>query len=185
MGVRTACATAHLKPDWVQGLILIDLGFSGVAGGGLGDDLGNFLKILPAEFESRAEARSFMETHCPDPAIAQYLMAVSVMNEQKRIHFPFDQAALIETIACARDSSVRNWVEELLKLKMPMLVLRGAQSLVWSREEFELERSRFSGYPTIEFKELEGAGHGLPFEQRAAFVKILDEFVARNKAQSI
>src|SRR4051794_24138173 len=28
MGVRTACAAAHLRPEWVRGLVLVDLGFS-------------------------------------------------------------------------------------------------------------------------------------------------------------
>ncbi|MDR3606491.1 MAG: alpha/beta hydrolase [Oligoflexia bacterium] len=179
MGVRSACAAAHLKPDWVRGLILIDLGFSGAAGGGLGDNLATFMRILPTEFASRAEARTFMEAHCPDPAIAQYLMAVSTPIEGGRIHFPFDHAALIETIRAAKNSSVREWIEELLKHDMPILILRGARSLVWSHEEFEAERDRFDRFPTIEFKEIEGAGHGLPFEQRPLFLKTLEEFIRR------
>jgi pimeloyl-ACP methyl ester carboxylesterase len=178
MGVRSACAAAHLKPDWIQGLVLIDLGFSGVAGGGLGEDLGSFIKILPQEFASREEARAFMSSQCPDPAIAQYLMAVSVTTADKRITFPFDHAALIETIRAARDSSVREWVEDLLERKTPILILRGERSLVWSHEEFEAEKERFARFTTIEFKEIAGAGHGLPFEQRTLFVKTLEEFIS-------
>src|SRR5688572_25996558 len=34
MGVRSACGYAKLAPDAVSGLVLVDLGFSGVAGGG-------------------------------------------------------------------------------------------------------------------------------------------------------
>ena len=44
MGVRTACAAAHLKPEWIQGMVLVDLGFAGPAGGGLGEDLARFLQ---------------------------------------------------------------------------------------------------------------------------------------------
>ena len=48
MGVRSACALAHLKPDWVCGLVLVDLGFSGAAGGGLGDGLAGFSPNFPS-----------------------------------------------------------------------------------------------------------------------------------------
>ncbi len=85
----------------------IDLGFSGVAGGGLGEGLGSFLRILPAEFENRDAAREFMARECPDPSIAQYLMAVSMRAADGRISFPFDRAALLATIEAARDASVR------------------------------------------------------------------------------
>lgn len=184
MGVRTACAAAHLRPDWVKGLILIDLGLSGAAGGGLGDNLGNFLKILPMEFNSRAEARAFMEQNCPDPSIAQYLMAVSVRSPSpdapERLTFPFDRAALIQTIHAARNSSVRTWVEEVSSRDMPVLILRGAQSLVWSKEDYEKEKAHFADAPSVHFEEMEGAGHGLPFEKRIEFVRRLTRFVAQN-----
>jgi esterase len=177
MGVRSACAAAHLTPDWVQGLILIDLGFSGAAGGGLGDELGSFLKILPMEFPDRAQARTFMDENCPDPAIAQYLLAVSVRTPEGKTTFPFDKSALIQTIQAARNSSVGTWVEVLASRGMPVLVLRGANSLVWTHEEFEAEIARFAKYPSVKFEEFAGAGHGLPFEKRAEFVKRVREFV--------
>jgi esterase len=177
MGVRTACAVAHLEPAWVRGLVLVDLGFSGAAGGGLGDDLASFLRLLPLEFASRAEARAFMTANCPDPAIGQYLMAVSVSAPDGRIEFPFDRGALIETIHAARDSSVRGWLEEAGRRGMPVLALRGAESRVWARDEFEAERQRFAGFPSVRFEEVPGTGHGLPFEKRGAFVARLREFM--------
>ena len=112
IGVRSACALAHLKPDWIRGLVLVDLGFSGVAGGGLGEGLASFLSKLPMRFGSREEARQFMAVECPDPAIAQYLLAVSIRTADGGLTFPFDHGALIQTIHAARDISVRKWVEE-------------------------------------------------------------------------
>jgi pimeloyl-ACP methyl ester carboxylesterase len=182
MGVRSAIAAAHLKRDWVKGLILIDLGFSGPAGGGLGDGLAHFLRILPHEFESRAQARLFMQENCPDPAIAQYLMAVSVQSttlqsSKESVSFPFDHAALIKTIEAVRDVSVRTWVQELASRGMPILVLRGAESGVWSHEEFKAERAHFKSFPSIVFEEFPGAGHGLPFEKRSEFVACAIDFM--------
>ena len=173
MGVRTAVAAAHLRPEWVQGLILIDLGFSGVAGGGLGENLATFLTQLPDSFDTREDARTFMSEKCPDPSIGQYLMAVSVKSPTGRMSFPFDHAALIQTIYAARDISVRKWVRELGSLGMPILVLRGAKSLVWTHEEFEQEKNQFSDLPSITFLEVENAGHGLPFEQRQSLVQLI------------
>ncbi len=175
MGVRTAVAAAHLRPDWIQGIVLIDLGFSGVAGGGLGEGLAQFIRVLPESFENREAAREFMQTYCPDPSIAQYLMAVSVRDASHRVHFPFDHSALIQTIIAARDASVREWVKELAERNIPIHVLRGQNSLVWTHEEFESERKIFANYPSVRFVEFANAGHGLPFEQRPAFVEYLKQ----------
>ncbi len=178
MGVRSACAFAHLRPDWACGLVLVDLGFEGPAGGGLGDALAGFLQKLPSTFASRAEARAFMALECPDPAIAQYLMAVSELDPLSgEVSYPFDHSALIKTIHAARDSSVRSQVRALGARSMPILVLRGANSLVWSHEEYEQEKSFFTDLPSVRFLEIEGAGHGLPFERRVEFVRVLREFV--------
>lgn len=177
MGVRSACALSHLKPDWVRGLLLIDLGFSGAAGGGLGEGLAAFVRKLPEKFESRSEARAFMERECPDPSIAQYLMAVSVTRPGVGITFPFEHAALIETIQAARDVSVREWVKEMGKRGTPILILRGDRSLVWSHEEFEFERQEFAPYSSIRFEEFPEAGHGLPFEKRPEFITRLRKFI--------
>jgi pimeloyl-ACP methyl ester carboxylesterase len=173
MGVRTAVAAAHLRPEWTQGLVLIDLGFSGVAGGGLGEGLAQFIRILPESFETSNRAREFMTKHCPDPSIAQYLMAVSIRDLSGKVHFPFDHSALIQTIQAARDASVREWVKELAERKLPIYVLRGQKSQVWTREEFEKERRALSEYSSIHWLEFSEAGHGLPFEQRAKFVQEL------------
>jgi esterase len=177
MGVRTACAVAHLQPTWVQGLVLIDLGLSGVAGGGLGEGLARFLKTLPMEFPNRAAARTFIEQNCPDPSIGQYLMAVSTQGLQGKLTFPFDQSALIQTIHAARDVSVRTWLKALAAQGLPILALRGANSLVWSHAEFEYEKSQFAEFADVRFEEFPNAGHGLPFEQRIAFIKRLREFI--------
>lgn len=179
MGVRSACAAFHLQPDWVQGMVLVDLGFSGLAGGGLGEGLAEFLKKLPLAFNSRAEARNFMQMECPDPSIGQYLMAVSVPQHDGGVTFPFDRAALIETIYAARDASVQAWIEEAGRLSKPVLILRGAQSQVWTETDFEATRLKLAAYPSLRFETFEGTGHGLPFEKRIQFVQRVREFITQ------
>jgi pimeloyl-ACP methyl ester carboxylesterase len=184
MGVRSACAAAHLDPDGAKGLVLIDLGFSGPAGGGLGRGLADFLKDFPMRFTSRAEARDYMTARCPDPSIGQYLMAVSVSRPDGAIEFPFDRAALLATLHAAEHASVGAWVRELGSRGMPILVLRGATSGVWSAADFQAERSHFADLQSVEFEEFPGSGHGLPFEKRLEFVARLTRFIETPGATS-
>jgi pimeloyl-ACP methyl ester carboxylesterase len=185
MGARTACALAQLRPEWVSGLVLVDLGFDGLAGGGLGENLARFVRVLPDRFASRAEARAFMEQNCPDGSIAQYLMAVSVSLPEDAgggIGFPFDHSALLRTIEQARGTTIRHWIEAAAERGIPVLALRGATSKVWTHEEFEAEVRHFSNPKwkgRVRLLEIEGAGHGLPFEKRPEFVAELRKFILK------
>ncbi len=119
MGVRSAVAAAHLKPEWIQGLILVDLGFSGLAQGSFGKHLEPFLKILPQTFTSREEAKTFLTTHAPDPSIMKYLLAVSQKDDQDHVWFPFETTVLIATLQAAYHFSIRPWIENLAQKKCP------------------------------------------------------------------
>lgn len=179
MGVRTACGYAKLAPQAIEGLVLIDLGFSGVAGGGIGNLLSVFLKKLPRTFANRNEAREFMTAHCPDVSIGQYLIAVSKIDpETNRLFFPFDFDSLLKTIEDSRNSDTGGWLEEFVRTTgKPVYILRGATSRVFSKSEYEQEKARFTPYPNVRFIEVEGAGHGLPFEKRVEFVQMLKSWV--------
>lgn len=180
MGVRSACGYAKLSPEMISGLILVDLGFSGVAGGGVGDLLGIFLKRLPTTFPSRAEARKFLEESCPDPSIAQYLLAVSKVNlKTQELTFPFSHEALLKTIEASRGSETGPWMEEFArKTGRPVHIIRGERSLVYEKSEFLADKSKYAAIPNIHFTEFMGAGHGLPFEKRLEFVALLKTLIA-------
>ena len=175
MGVRSALGLAHLRPAWVQGLILVDLGLSGGAGGGLGDPLAEFLFELPPEFPSATELQNYLTTHSPDVSIGRYLAAVAKPNSKGIWQFPFDQPALIHTIEGSQDFSGRRLLEEYAQHAKPVLVLRGADSQVWHRADFEAERAYFASFPQIRFLEVDGTGHGLPFEKRRLLADLVRE----------
>jgi pimeloyl-ACP methyl ester carboxylesterase len=179
MGVRTACGYAKLSPESVLGLILVDLGFSGVAGGGVGEALSTFLRDLPHSFPSRTEARTYLDLHCPDPSIAQYLLAVSRVDLGRgTLTFPFDQAALLKTVEASRGTEAGPWVEEFARTTgRPVYILRGAESGVYKAEEFAAERARYGSIPNVRFLEMANAGHGLPFERRPEFVALVRQWV--------
>jgi pimeloyl-ACP methyl ester carboxylesterase len=179
MGVRTACGYAKLSPESVAGLVLVDLGLTGDAGGGVGDLLAVFLKDLPSSFPSRSEARAFLAAHCPDPAIAQYLLAVAKTDlKTGTITFPFEQASLLKTIEAARGTEIGPWIEEFAHTTgKPVKVLRGTESLVYEASDFARERAQAAGISNLEFIEMSEAGHGLPFEKRPEFVALLRQWV--------
>jgi pimeloyl-ACP methyl ester carboxylesterase len=183
MGVRTAAATAHLAPKWVRGLVLVDLGFYGPAGGGLGDTLARFLEDVPLSFASRQEAKDYMAVNCPDAAIGQYLMAVLSIQPPapgQPWTFPFDRDALIATIDAVKNFDFRPWIREAASRGIAVLALRGETSSVWSHEDFEAERERFADMPLVEFEEFRGTGHGLPFDKRMEFLARLRRFVTEH-----
>ncbi len=176
MGVRSACALYHVAPELVTGMVLIDIGFSGPAGGGMGKALETFFAHVPARFETRAEARSFAESKTPDPSMAQYLMAALEPHPDGGFRFPFDQPTLLKTLEGAAASDVSSYLAKAGENGIPVLILRGAESGVWKRDDFLKEQKRFAVYPSIVFEEVPGAGHGLPFEVREVFVKRLRAF---------
>jgi pimeloyl-ACP methyl ester carboxylesterase len=173
MGARTAAAGAFLRPDRVQALVLVDLGFAGPAGGGLGDTLATFLKQIPEGYPNRSEARTRLLEDCPDVSIGRYLLAVLQPQADGTLRFPFDREALLSTIEAARETEFRSKVRALAEQGIPAWALRGENSTVWSREDFERERKGFTDLPGVHFMEFAGTGHGLPFEKRAEFVELL------------
>ncbi len=178
MGVRTACGYAKLSPSRVQGLVLVDLGLWGDAGGGIGYQLAKFLGLLPSTFSSREAAREFLKIHCPDTSIAQYLLAVAkVSPTDGSVTFPFDQQALLKTIEAAKNSDARGMLEEFAQTGKPVKILRGKVSQVFSEKDYLSEQAHFKKYPNVEFLEIEGAGHGLPFEKRTEFVGLLRRWI--------
>ena len=178
MGVRTACGYAKLNPSAVSGLILVDLGFTGVAGGGIGEALSTFLHDLPPTFPARAAARTFLAKRCPDPSIAQYLLAVSKVDlGTGTLTFPFDHEALLKTIEASRGTEAGPWMEEFARSTgRPVYILRGSESGVYRAAEFAAERAKYGSVPGVHFLEVPGASHGLPFEKRPEFVGMIRQW---------
>jgi pimeloyl-ACP methyl ester carboxylesterase len=171
MGVRTALALTRKEPEKVAGVTAIDIGLTSDWGGGIGVPLANFLQNLPETFSSRPELRSHLFTHCPDPAIAQYLAAVSQKtSETPEIWgFPFDHEALVKTIYQAHQAPLKDWLFECLGKGVPFEFLRGSNSRVWLKEDYETQKQTLQ-HPLLKFEEWENCGHGLPFEQRNRFI---------------
>jgi len=171
MGVRTALALARMDSARVAGIIAVDIGITSLWGGGMGLPLAHFIEHLPRQFPNRSEMKEYLFGHCPDPAIAQYLSAVALKlpDQPESFGFPFDHEALIRTIHQAHEAPLQNWVFEILQHSIPIYFLRGANSKVWLKEDYENQKTTLL-HPALHFEEWENCGHGLPFEQRIRFI---------------
>ena len=184
MGVRSGLATANsiintnTLRDIFKGFIAVDIALQNKWGGGIGVPLANFIQSLPETFADRATMREHLFTHCPDPGIAQYLSAVAkkISDAPELWSFPFDHEALIQTILQAEDAPIEKWVHELCEAGIPVLALRGMNSNVWLKDDYERARITLA-HPLLTFEEWENCGHGLPFEQRARFIERIRTFV--------
>ncbi len=180
MGVRSVSALAHLAPERVAGLVLVDLGFAGLASGGLGDALTQFFPKMPRDgFADRSELKAFLAENCPDESIARYLNAASLASPTTgRIVFPFQSEVLLKIITQSKDSTISPWIRGFADTLKPVLVLRGESSRVWKASDYERETEDFKNYASVQFKTYENAGHGLPFDQKARFIEDLKEMIS-------
>jgi pimeloyl-ACP methyl ester carboxylesterase len=175
MGVRSALyfALLALKQGLPpSGVVCIDLGLRGLVGGGLGTALEQYLSQLPETYPSREAAKSVLFKNCPDPSMAQYLMAV-LRTTPDGVSLPFQKEALLRTLRDARGVELHEVVGQLLLKKIPLLMIRGETSRVWSQEEFNRESKKF---PDAQWITIAGAGHGVPFEKRKESSEIIRSF---------
>jgi pimeloyl-ACP methyl ester carboxylesterase len=185
MGVRSGLATAvsilaeHpvLKPLF-KGFISVDIGLQSKWGGGIGEPLANFIRDLPETFPNRNTLKDYCIANCPDPAIAQYLTAVAKKTNDtpETWMFPFNHEALVQTILQADEAPIESWVKTICEAGIPFLALRGSNSKVWLKEDYENSRIKLAN-PLLTFEEWPDCGHGLPFEQRPKFISRVREFV--------
>jgi pimeloyl-ACP methyl ester carboxylesterase len=184
MGVRTALALGALEVQKnekkIRGLIAVDIGITNEWGGGIGLPLAAFIEKLPRTFPNKLTLREYLFAHCPDPSIAQYLSAVAkndLKNEggEEQWTFPFDHLSLVETIHQANEAKIGEWLREILAAGIPVLFLRGANSKIWLKADYETQKENFK-HPLLTFEEWENCGHGLPFEQRTRFIERIKTF---------
>jgi len=185
MGVRSGLATAHSilnsKPELkalFKGFISVDIALQSKWGGGIGIPLADFIRSLPESFSDRQTMRDYLFKQCPDPAIAQYLSAVAKKENDapETWVFPFDHEALVQTIYQADDAPIEKWVLEICNAGLPVLALRGENSKVWLKDDFDHSKSKLAN-PHLIFEEWPACGHGLPFEQRPKFIERVRDFI--------
>ena len=177
MGGKNALNFASRFPERVFKLVIEDISPASNVDGWKYYE--NLLSSVPTPFKSRTEAREFFQgefktkvktTQSMD-VLSAYLYANVVDLADGTVSWRFKPEAIVESAKSARAKD--HW-DEVQKLEMPTLWVRGADSNELSREDFQkvLSMNR-----VIQGAEVAGAGHWVHSEQALSFVAEIRQFV--------
>lgn len=181
MGARNAMVFAHLFSHKVQTLTLEDMGPENNQSAL--DYYKRLLDFIPTPFASKEAVKVFFDSVFVKQFPAKEPMAVlstflqANLEEQSeglsqgKYDWKFSKKAIFEIVE--KGNSRDLWVETS-SFKMPVLVIRGENSHVFSREVFEkmqLVNSNIRGV------EISGASHWVHYEKSEEFVACLRQFI--------
>lgn len=181
MGGRTAFHFASSFPAKVRKLVIEDIGPEQQDGAEKYYE--QLLSIVPDVFASREEAKKFFNTEFLHKArtrekvevIAQFLYTNIVDLEDGRATFRFHKQNIIDTVRLGRSGHL--W-DEIVRLTMPTLWVRGEHSQELSQQNFE---RILSLNERIQGSVIPGAGHWIHVEQPAKFCAELKGFIEQVK----
>ena len=167
MGGKTAMKFAQHHPDYVEKLIVVDIG----------------PKFYPIHHEvilkglnaldfsvvkTRAEAEKILSEFVPNSSERQFLMKNLYWIEKNKLAWRFNLGAITEQI--------NNVGEELFerRFEKPVLFIKGQLSNYIKPEDGEGTRLVF---PHTEIVEIPNAGHWVHAEQPQLFLKTVEEFL--------
>ena len=188
MGARNAMIFAHLFPHKVQTLTLEDMGPD--ANPNALNYYKRMLESIPTPFANKVEAKKYFELSFaknfsakePLTVLSTFLQANleektsgpqpgPIGPQPGTIDCKFSKDAIYEIVE--RGNNQDHWLE-VSSFKMPVLVIRGENSHVLSRETFEKMQTV---NPNIRGVEIKGAGHWVHYEKSDEFVHELKAFI--------
>src|SRR5881397_1948045 len=175
LGGRVAIVHAALHPEWVERLMVVDIGPDIAAAGRT--RVGSMMARSPERFASVEDA--IAQARASNPRYVDALLRERVTHGLRRLPdggytWKYDRAI--------RDA-VRNgrWREDLdvwplwASVTCPTFIVRGAESDVLSPE---IAKQMIDARPQARLVEIAGAGHTVPGDQPAQFLEVLRTFLA-------
>ncbi|MEM7646679.1 MAG: alpha/beta hydrolase [Pseudomonadota bacterium] len=154
MGGRVALKFAHLYPDQVRQLVIVDIGPT--------SDWNSMSSILekldfvPTPFADRATARQFMESQFlekyQNPMLMEFFYS-NLVEKESGYDWIFSVELIRQTLTLAR---YHDYWDLFKELKMPTLLLRGEKSTDLKKDDFLAVVANNS---QIQGREVIGAGH--------------------------
>jgi esterase len=171
MGGRVALRFASLYPELVKTLTMEDSGV--VARPERSDWIGALLKEIPTPFADRNSAKIFFDQKFQ----ARMLMGTFLFSNLETkadgtLDWRFQKDGMLETI---REGRALDASEEFRKIQAPILLIRGALSIEFRREEAE---EMLALNANAQLVEIPRAGHFVHAEQPRAFNQSLKEFLS-------
>ena len=177
MGGATSLVFSQMYPNYLEGMVIEDIGPGSSASSSGADRIKKELKQTPRVFRSRTEAKLFWQQErpgSPDEVIEQRLNYMMIEGQDSKMRWRYD----LEGIATARlnpdDSKIPDLWPPILKLNTPTLVLRGGDSDFLSAEIMsEMVKSN----PNITAFEISGASHYVHDDNFEEFMARLETFL--------
>lgn len=178
MGANVAMVFAHKFPEKVKTLTIEDMGASVLT-----DSYRYYEKMLnlvPTPFASKEAVKYFFENEflklfhpSENPKVLISFLQANIEEKEPggTYDWRFSKQAIIDIAKQSREKD--RWLE-VSSFKMPVLLIRGENSHVFSAEEFHKMQQI---NPQITGVEIKGAGHWLHYEKYQEFTQVLLKFL--------
>lgn len=177
MGGRNALEFAYRYPEKINHLVIEDIGpamnHHGVS------FISGLIENIPVPFASKNEARKYFNEdfkiqfpNIQNPnLLGPFFYSNLVEQTDGTLNWRFSLNAVLLSMEAGR--SIERW-KQVESLTMPCLWIRGAESKDLSRESFDEIMKR---NPSIQGKQIEGAGHWVHSEKPEEFIQCLKSFL--------
>lgn len=177
MGGRVALHFASFSSARVEKLVLEDIG--PVLQPGRAEFVSKVLDRIPTPFPSRVAAKEYFDHQFAKDFkdqrkagdLAQFLYANIQETSSGHCVWRFNEQGIRESVAQGREDE--HW-DRFCRLPMPVLVIRGEESLDLPKPVFE--RMQMVN-PHVKGVEIKGAGHWVHSEQPEEFIRVTREFL--------
>ncbi|WP_413576011.1 alpha/beta fold hydrolase [Bdellovibrio sp. HCB290] len=177
MGGRNVLAFASMYPEYVEKLIVEDIGPE--ASAKAYEYYEYLLNLAPTPFASREEARKyFMEdfvktakTREKVEVMSQYFYSNMIEKPDGTVDWRFSKYGIIESVKAGH---TRERWDQVRDLKMPTLWIRGEKS---QELKPDIYQRILAENPMIKGVEIPGAGHWVHSDQSQTFIETLKSFV--------
>jgi pimeloyl-ACP methyl ester carboxylesterase len=177
MGGRNALEFAAHFSQRVKALVLEDIGPD--ASSLAVNRIDRLLEQVPTPFASRTEAKDFFEHRYPEkisfypqPQVVSRFFLSNIEQKPDGTHdWRFAKNAILQSMREGRNED--RW-DQFRNLKMPVLVVRGANSQDLPKAVFE---RMLQVLPSAKGAVVPDAGHWVHFDQPEAFIRIVKEFL--------
>ncbi len=171
MGGRVALFFADRYPKRIKKLVIVDIGPSANWDSMRG--ILEQLEFVPVPFESRDQARSFMENQFleqyPNKMVMEFFYS-SFQDRNGEVDWVFSKHLIQQTLEQSRH---KDYWAEFKRLSMPTLYIRGGLSTHLKESEFiEVLKNNSN----IQGWTVEGAGHWVHAEKPMETLKIIQDF---------
>ena len=177
MGGATALVFSQMYPEYLDGLVVEDIGPGSSAASSGADRIKKELNNTPRLFSSRTQAKIFWQEArpgAPDEAIEQRLDYMMAEDEDGGMKWRYDLEGISKARLDADISKIPDLWPPVVNLNVPTLVLRGENSDFLSKEVMSEMAQRNLNISAFE---ISGASHYIHDDNFDEFMNRLEPFL--------